>query len=218
MRESMASPSAQLMASPSAERMAARNSAFHLHLHFHLHFHTSRKREMYRASDVLALAHEGRAQCRYPIGCESVSGGAEIAVSLLRSSTADAIDKCHSSPGRGLSSVTRQSPRCASLPGDAQRSAAVGDRSRGVLQLRRTGGVFFPRRSGTKLPTSSSSPRRTRETLQLPPTGPPDYEHPECRDTGWRELLDRDGKVVCIPCGCRATNSNYRRLTASSRK
>ena len=164
-------------------------------------------------------AHEGRAQCRCPIGCESVSGGAEMSrlPTALFNSGRDRQMPQQPWPWP-VDASRRQSPRCASLPGDAQRSAAVGDRSRGVLQLRRTGGEFFPRRSGTKLPTSSSSPRRTRETLQLPPTGPPDYEHPECRDTGWRELLDRDGKVVCIPCGCRATNSNYRRLTASSRK
>jgi hypothetical protein len=138
-----------------------------------------------------------------------------MTVSLMRSSSADAIDKCTAALAvafqRHIDVATMRIYRetLSDLPQWAIEAAA--------LQLRRTGGEFFPPAPTWHQVAEELIAARTRETLQLSAPSRRPYEHPECRDNGWLEV-DRDGKVVCVPCSCRATNSNYRRLTASSRK
>ena len=85
-----------------------------------------------------------------------------------------------------------------------------------ALTLRRNGGTFFPPAPVWHRVAEDMVADRSRAVLTQRRTQD-GYECEHCRDTGWCDV-DRDGRNVCIPCSCRATNANYRRLTASSRK
>jgi len=139
-----------------------------------------------------------------------------MSVSLLRSSSADAIDKCIAALAvafqRHIDVATIRVYRetLSPLPLWAIEAAA--------LQLRRTGGEFFPPVAKWYALAEQLVAERSRETLQLPPTATvAGYECDGCRDTGWCEEL-RGDRVVCLECSCRKTNTNYQRLTLSSRK
>ena len=88
-----------------------------------------------------------------------------------------------------------------------------------AMHLRRKGGVFFPTAPTWHQVAEELIASKTRETLQLAAGNHDGHGHEceGCRDTGWGEV-ERDGRVVCIPCSCRPTNANYRRLTLSSRR
>ncbi len=85
-----------------------------------------------------------------------------------------------------------------------------------ALRLRRKGGEFFPPAPVWHQVAEEVIAERLRETLARP-RHDESPECDECRDTGWCDV-DRDGRSVCVPCSCRATNANYQRMTASSRK
>jgi len=139
-----------------------------------------------------------------------------MTVALLRpTSAADAIDKCICQLAlafqRHIDTATIRIYRetLSDLPQWAIEQAA--------LQLRRTGGTFFPTAATWHELAAGLVAERARETVQIPAGTVDGYECEGCRDTGWCEE-ERDGRIVCLPCSCRATNANYRRLTLSSRK
>ena len=137
-----------------------------------------------------------------------------MSVALLRSSSADAIDKCTAALAvafqRHIDVATMRIYRetLSDLPQWAIEAAA--------LQLRRKGGEFFPPAPKWHQVAEELIAERTRDTF-VPSRIADGHECDACRDTGWREE-GRDGRIVCIPCVCRPTNSNYWRMTASSRK
>ena len=137
-----------------------------------------------------------------------------MTVSLLRSSSVDAIDKCTAALAvafqRHIDVATMRIYRetLSDLPLWAIEEAA--------LQLRRRGGEFFPPAPKWHQVAEQLLADQTRGTLAQARTLD-SHECETCRDTGWCEE-DRDGRIVCIPCSCRATNATYQRMTASSVK
>ena len=85
------------------------------------------------------------------------------------------------------------------------------------LQLRRKGGTFFPTAPEWHRAAEVLIQDQTRQVLARRPDNASLFECDTCRDTGWCDE-ERDGRSVCIPCSCRSTNSNYQRMTKSSRK
>lgn len=83
------------------------------------------------------------------------------------------------------------------------------------LELRRTGGTFFPSAAVWHQKAAAHIEDKRREMLSRPAS--PEFECSECRDTGWVDV-QREDRNVCIPCSCRPRNTNYQRMTANSRK
>lgn len=83
------------------------------------------------------------------------------------------------------------------------------------LQLRRKGGDFFPTAPRWHHVAEELLAGRQRELVSQAATE--GHECTECRDTGWADV-EKDGKRYVVPCSCRPRNTNYQRMTASSRK
>ena len=84
-------------------------------------------------------------------------------------------------------------------------------------ELSRKGGEFFPPAPVWHRAAEERIHAKTRDLLAARPAADAAPECDGCRDTGWVEEV-REDRTVCIPCSCRATNSNYQRMTKSSRK
>lgn len=83
------------------------------------------------------------------------------------------------------------------------------------LELKRKGGEFFPTTAKWHQLADAAIEAKRKELISNPVR---EQECEQCRDTGWVDVTQLDGRDVVVPCSCRPTNTNYQRMTAASRK
>ena len=83
------------------------------------------------------------------------------------------------------------------------------------LQLRRSGGDFFPSASRWHQVADLLIADKHRALLRQQSQA--DHVCADCRDTGWVTVI-KGGAEVCIACSCRPHNDAYRRMTVASLK
>ena len=136
-----------------------------------------------------------------------------MSTDLVSKATLDAIDKCTARLAvafqRPIDAATVRVYRetLADLPIWAVEAAE--------LQLRRSGGDFFP--SASRWHQVADLLIGDKQRALLSQQSRADHECADCRDRGWVDVI-KGGREVCIPCSCRPHNTAYQRMTLTSRK
>ena len=88
-----------------------------------------------------------------------------------------------------------------------------------AMILRRRGGEFFPPAPKRYQVAEELVAERARRETLVRTRQQHVQECPICsNDNGWAPVPHDDGPETYVICACRSTNSNYRRMTASSQK